>query len=294
MDLSSRVAAVAWRTVRSTPLEVPKARERSDHWHVYTSFGPRNIGSLKDRRHHLFDAPLNIPVIRQRPYDRHLARPPRRYPFVDQSPGVDQQTRAHPLREPVLLQMAHLFAELREIRRNALGHLALVPDDPCLQFARRVPKFHRHKALAGAVLQVLKRTLVSRVVRDHEQEAFLRLDDLPQLLDRQDAPVVSERVNQYGCVLARLDDLVEIADRTRLHSTGDRAVDPARRVPLQQIPADQVRSRKVLMTGDGYHRPALQVAVAGCGYIPDDCYRTAQLVRHVLDEARLAAAGRPL
>ena len=97
-------------------------------------------------------------------------------PCVDQLAGVDEQARADALAEAVLAQVAHLLAELREVLRDLLGDAALVRDDLRLQLLARVGELDRDEALARAVLQVLERALVARVVRDDEQEALARLE----------------------------------------------------------------------------------------------------------------------
>ena len=78
-----------------------------------------------------------------------------------------------------------------------------------------------------------------------------------------------------GHVLACLDYLVEIADRAVAHRPGERSIDPDRLVALQQVAADEIRRRQVVVTGDGVKGPA-------------------EPRRHMRDEAALAAAGRPL
>src|SRR3972149_522312 len=125
--------------------------------------------------------------------------------LVDQPAGVDEETRAHPLRQAVLLEVAHLLAQLRQVVGDSLRDPCLVADDARLLVPWRVTELNGHETLAGAVLQVLESALVSGVVGDHKQEAFHRLDDLPELLNRQHAPVVRQRVDQNGRVLARFD-----------------------------------------------------------------------------------------
>jgi len=143
--------------------------------------------------------------------------------------------------------------------------------------------------------RVLCLTLVAGVVGDHEDEAVARLDDLAELLDRQQTAVVGERVDEDGRVLARLDDLVEITDRADLRRARQRAVHPARRVALQQVAADEVGCGEVFVAGDGHERHAGFFAVLrAVGGTTHHRHRAAELVGHVLDEAGLAAAGRAL
>ena len=87
--------------------------------------------------------------------------------------------------------------------------------------------------------------------------------------------VVGERVEHDGRVLAGLDDLVEVADRALPDGSGERTVDPTRVATLEQVAADEIGGREVVVTCDGDERPT-------------------EVVGHRLDEAGLAATGRPL
>src|SRR5439155_18027481 len=74
------------------------------------------------------------------------------------------------------------------------------------------------------------------------------------------------------------------ADGARLDRLRERPVDPHRLVALDEVAADEVAAGQVLVAGDG-DQVAVRAAVPG---------GAAQLSRHVLDEARLAATGRTL
>ena len=102
-----------------------------------------------------------------------------------------------------------------------------------------------------------------------------RLQLLARALERQDAAVVGERMQHDGHVLARLDDLVEIADAALSHRAGERAVRPDRVAALQQVAAGEVGGGEIVVAGDGMQRQA-------------------EPGRHVGDEAGLAAARRAL
>ena len=94
-------------------------------------------------------------------------------------------------------------------------------------------------------------------------------------LERQDAAVVGQRMQHDGDVLARLHDLVEIADAAFAHRAGQRAIDPDRVAALEQIASGQIGRREIVVAGDGVQRQP-------------------EPRRHVGDEAGLAAAGRAL
>ena len=95
------------------------------------------------------------------------------------------------------------------------------------------------------------------------------------LFQRQDTAGVGERVDDHGGVLARLDDLVEIAYGAAAHGQRERAVVPDGAFRRQQIAAGEIGGGHILVRGDGDQRPL-------------------EPPRHVLDEAGLATAGRAL
>src|SRR5262245_13531562 len=116
----------------------------------------------------------------------------------------------------------------------------------------------------------------------------MRTDDLPLLIDRQDAAMIGQRVDEDNGVFPGFDDFVEVADRTALHGLREWTVNPDRLVALDEIAADEVAAGEVFMTGDGdqvarNHLLASRYAVV---------LGPAQGVRHVLDEARFAAPCR--
>src|SRR5581483_5351911 len=96
-----------------------------------------------------------------------------------------------------------------------------------------------------------------------------------------------------------LDDLVQVADRATLHRAGERAIHPAGALAFKQIAADQVARGEVLVAGDGDDGERLILAVRAdrggvrrSALLLDHRERPAKLIGHVLDKARLAAAGR--
>ena len=104
----------------------------------------------------------------------------------------------------------------------------LVRDDLLLDVGGREVELDGDHALAGRVLEVLEDALVSGVVRDDQAEARRGVERDPEPVDRQLAAVVAERVEHHRGVLSSLDDLVEVADGTLPHRSGQRAVDPGR------------------------------------------------------------------
>ena len=231
-----------------------------------------------------FDGALDLELVGEPPDDRGLAGAAGRDAAADQPSGVDEQAGRDALGETVFLEVADLLAELGELQRVLGAAVRLPADDLRLLVARRVVELDGDEALPRGVLEVLERGLVAGVVGEHQQEALGRLEELAALVERQQPAVVGERVDEDGGVLARLDDLVEVADRPRLHGAGDRPVDPDRLVALEQVAPDEVGGAEVLVTGDGDQRHALRLVAEVLVQPPG----------HVLDEAGLAAAGRAL
>src|SRR3990172_5798073 len=108
---------------------------------------------LKDRAHHFFDAALDVQVVGQRPDDGHLAGASRLDPLGDPPAGVDEQAGADAFAQAVLLQVAHLLAQLGKVFRHRGAHAALMLDNARLDLARRVAELDGDEALAGAVFE---------------------------------------------------------------------------------------------------------------------------------------------
>ena len=87
------------------------------------------------------------------------------------------------------------------------------------------------------------------------------------------AAVIGQRMQDRQRVVAGLDDLVQIADRTGLDRSGQRAVGPHDITAGHHESADEIRAGQVVVAADGDHGPLQQHA-------------------HVLDESGLAAPGR--
>jgi hypothetical protein len=102
--------------------------------------------------------------------------------------------------------------------------MALVGDDLGLDIGGRVVEVQGAETLFGRRLQILDQALVAGVVRDDDLEIGVCLDQLALLLERQLTAMVGERMDDQGCILAGLHDLVEIADGA------DAGCDPQRAV----------------------------------------------------------------
>ena len=252
---------------------------------------PPGADDVDDVRYRLLD----VGVVRHGLHDRDVAGATCRDAVSHQLSGVDEQARAHPFLEAVLAQVPHLDADGREAVRGFVVHPGLVGDDRGFHVPLRVVEVEAHEALPRARLQVLQDALVAGVVGDHQQEVGMGGEQFPGLVDGEHAAVVRERVDEHRGVLARLDDLVEVADRALADRVGQGAVLPDGLVAAQQEPAHQVRRREVLMAGHGdqWVRAVLPgrrlfttlfTAREGLEEPPG----------HVLDEAGLAAPGRPL
>ena len=173
------------------------------------------------------------------------------------------------------MQPPHTPRQLDERVRRVARDVALVRDDGDLLVEGGEVEVERHEALACARLQLLEDVLVAGVVGHDELKALGRLDELARLVDRQHAPIVGQRVDDDDGVLPRLDDLVEVADRAVTGGEGQRAVLPHGLAAADEVAAEQIVRRQVVVAGDRHERAP-------------------EPPRHVLDEARLAAAGRAL
>ena len=114
----------------------------------------------------------------------------------------------------------------------------------------------------------------------------MRVEDEAALLHRQYAAVIGEGVDEDHGVLARLDDFVEVTDRTAAHGTGQGAVDPHGFLAAEQVAPNQVAGAEVLVAGNGDERLAkAETRRRGVRVL------AIEEVRHVFHEARFAAAG---
>src|SRR5688572_10841318 len=170
------------------------------------------VSSTEDRADDIVDRSLTLDVVAERVADGDRAGPSRRDAEADQLPRVDEEAGAHAFTTAARRQLPHLFAERSEAQRLPGVHAALVRDDPRFEVAGRVAEVDRHEALSGRVLQILQHALVARIEREDEQEVVVRLEDLARLVDRQDAAVIRQGMDQHDGVLPRLHDLVEVAD----------------------------------------------------------------------------------
>ena len=101
-----------------------------------------------------------------------------------------------------------------------------------------------------------------------------RSDDFVGAVQVQRAAVVGQRVQDRQRVVARLDDLVEVADRAGLDGSGEGSVGPHHVAAGDHEAADEIGTGEVVVAADGHHGSLQQHA-------------------HVLDESGLAASRRP-
>ena len=165
-----------------------------------------------------------------------------------------------------------------------------------LSLLRWIAELDGDKPLARAVFEVLQRALVAGVVGHHQQEPVRGLQELALLLYWKNAAVVGQRVNEHRSVLARLDDLVEVADAPRLYRASQRPVDPDRLLALQKVAAHEVARRKVLVTRDGHQRQGaverpIPVRRRRAVVLGNPGHRLPKPVRHVLHKPGLPATG---
>src|ERR1700756_1211752 len=100
-------------------------------------------------------------------------------------------------------------------------------------------------------------------------------DEFSSFLERKNPTIIGEGVDDDCGILARFDNLIEIAYRAVADCHGEGTIMPDGSLSVQQIAAHEVRGCHVLVTGNGYK-----------GTLKDK--------RHVFHKACLAATGRPL
>jgi hypothetical protein len=212
----------------------------------------------------------HLGVVRQRRRHRNTAGRDRRHAFADQPAGMHQHARRCAFIQPVALQPPRAHAERHQPGGRLHVEAGFMRHDGHLDLGGGVAEGQRAEALPCRRLQLL---VAARVVRSHEQEVGMGLDDLVSLVQRQHAPRVGQRVHHHRGVGARLDQFVEIADGTVARRHGQWSVLPARAVGIEQPAPGEVGGAGVVVAR---HRDQ----------------RALQAPRHVLDETRLAAAGR--
>jgi len=86
--------------------------------------------------------------------------------------------------------------------RGAPIEAALVRDDPGFLLGRREIEVQRDKALASAGFEVLEQMLIARIVGHHQLEPLRGFEQFAGLVDRQQAAMIGQRMNDYDRVLA--------------------------------------------------------------------------------------------
>ena len=196
-------------------------------------------------------------VICNRPVDGDLAGAAVRDALRHELASVDEQPRACALAQAVLTQVTDLFAKHRELCRVVVRATGFVLDDFGFDVTWRVVELERNETLARAVLKVLERALITGVVGENQEETICRFEEFPALFDWEYAPVVGQRVNEDGSVLARLDNFVQVANSTGLDRSGKWAIDPNCGIAFKQVAANEVACCEVFVAGDCYQRQGL-------------------------------------
>src|SRR3954471_19300680 len=101
------------------------------------------------------------------------------------------------------------------------------------------------------------------------------MEQLTGLVEREQATLVGERVQDGERVRARFDHLVEIADCPLAYGDGQWAIDPDRLVPAEQKTPREVARGQVIVARDGDERAF-------------------ETPGHVFHKTCLSAPGRPL
>ena len=192
---------------------------------------------------------------------------------LDQRRGINQQAGAGDFLEVAILQRAEGLGDADQTLGEVGVAAGFAEQDGDLALGAGKVEAHRDETLAGRGFQALEQVLVAGVVGNDEHEVGRRFQRFASAVDGQHAPVVGQRVEHDGGVLARLDHFVEIADAAFAHGAGQRAVAPVGALVGNQVAADEVGGGQVVVAGHGVQWEL-------------------QFGRHVRDETRLADAGR--
>ena len=243
---------------------------------LHGRFGGRTAADAEALRH---DADHVDPPVVDRLLSRlHQRRPAGLQGLVTaehQGRRIDQQAGGDAFVEAVPLEVAGPVRDLHQLGRRVRVATRLLRDDLHFHFLCRVVEVQRGETLLGRLLEILHQALVTRVVGDRHTEIRAGLQQLTEFLHGQYAAVVRQRVDHHRGVLTRLDDFVQVADSARAHRARERAVHPDRLATVNQEATHQVRGGQIVVAGDRDQR-------------------TLQAPRHMLHEAGLATAGRPL
>ena len=191
---------------------------------------------------------------------------------ADQDARVDQHAGRHTFVEPMALELARTARDAHQPARQRRIDARFVRHDLRFPLGVRIIEVQRHEPLARGRLQILRAALIAGVVGHDQLEVGMRPHHLALLVQGQNAPRVGQRVDHHGRILARLDDLIQVADAAVAHRQRQRAVVPGGAGGVQQIAADEVGRRHVFVARQRDQRKP-------------------QLPRHVLHEPRLATAG---
>src|SRR5439155_14205387 len=166
----------------------------------------------------------------------------------------DQQPRARDLDEPAVAQSTNTLGELHQTRRDGSLHASLATHNLDLILGLRKVEVDGYEALPRGGLQILHDVLIAGIVRHHELEIGIRFDELSGLLDGKHSSVVGQWVDDDDRVLARLDDLVEIADRSAARGERQRTILPDRLASADEKATREVVRGKIVMAGHGDER----------------------------------------
>jgi hypothetical protein len=225
------------------------------------------------RRHQVVHSREDVRIIRQRGGERGSTRGLRRDAARDQSGGRDQHARARNFGKSSVAEPSHAYPELHQPLGGGGIHSTLTHDDLPFHIRGWKVEVYHHEPLPSARLQVLEGVLITGVVRSDNLKPGRRLDDLATLLDREQSAVVGERMDHDHDVLPRLDNLIQVAERSMSRGERECPILPDRLATTDEKPTGEIARGEIVMARDR-----------------DEW--TAEEPRHVFDEARLTATCR--
>jgi hypothetical protein len=116
--------------------------------------------------------------------------------------------------------------------------------------------------------------LITGIVRNHDLETWSGLNQFASFIDRENTPIVRQRVDNDHRILPGFNHFIEIADCASANGTRERTVLPYGSVVAYQKAAYEIRRGQIIVAGY-------------------DDEGTLQAPGHVLDKTRFSTARRP-
>jgi hypothetical protein len=109
---------------------------------------------LKDRFDQFQYGALHVRIVRDRTSNRNITGSFRRDALLDQCAGIDQESGADALFQPMISEVADFLAEFDEIRCDSWLHARFTLNHSRFDIGAGVVEFNRYEPLLGALLEI--------------------------------------------------------------------------------------------------------------------------------------------